>query len=214
MGQATLPTYRLQVARLLHDSNNRFYSVADLNDYINAARLRVCGDTGCLRQLQPFTLTPSQEVYLFTSLPNPGNVIDLWNVTVIFGQTRYVMLKMSFSDLNAKVRPYKVYSAMPVAWANYGESSWIMAPMPDQAYPAEIDTIMYGGDLLSDSQPETIPLVFQECVKYYAAREAKQNSQDWAEADRFEGMYRKSIMGVRASRSLRSIPNAYQIGLR
>lgn len=214
MGQATLPTYRLQVARLLHDANNQFYSVADLNDYINAARLRVCGDTGCIRQLQSFTLTPGQEVYLFSALPNSGQVIDIWNITVIFGQTRYVMLRKSYTDINQSVRPYVNYLAMPVAFANYGETSWYMAPPPDQAYPTEVDCVMYGADLTSDGQAETIPLVFQECVKYYAAREAKQASQDWAEADRFEMMYRKSIINVRASRSLRSMPNPYQIGLR
>jgi hypothetical protein len=214
MGQATLPTYRLQVARLLHDANNQFYGVTDLNDYINQARLRVCGDTGCLRQLQPFTLTPNLEVYPFSALPNPGNVIDIWNITVIDGNTRYVLDKFSYSAINAKLRPYLTYSQRPCVWANYGETSWYMAPPPSQAYVCEMDTVMYGGDLVSDGQAETIPLVFQECVQYYAARQAKQSSQDWAEADRFEAMYRKSVMNVRTSRSLRSIPNPYQIGLR
>lgn len=214
MGQATLPTYRLQVARLLHDANNQFYSVTDVNDYINAARLRVCGDTGCIRQLQSFTLTPGQEVYQFSALPNAVQVIDIWNITVIFGQTRYVMLKKSYTDINQAIRPYVAYTAMPIAFAKYGETSWYMAPPPDQAYPCEVDTVIYPGDLLSDGAVETIPLIFQECVKYYAAREAKQNSQDWAEADRFELLYRRSIGNVRASSALRSMPNPYQIGLR
>ncbi len=59
----TLAQYRLEVRRLLHDATGRFWSNAELNDYINDARLRVCSDTGCLRRLLSSYLSEGVEQY-------------------------------------------------------------------------------------------------------------------------------------------------------
>lgn len=47
----TLATYRLECRRLLHDASAKFWSNAELNDYINDARDRTAADTGCIRRL-------------------------------------------------------------------------------------------------------------------------------------------------------------------
>lgn len=59
----TLAQYRLEVRRILHDATGRFWSNAELNDYINDSRRRVCSDTGCLRRLLTSYLSQGVEQY-------------------------------------------------------------------------------------------------------------------------------------------------------
>lgn len=49
---ATLQDYISQCRLLLHDANGNFWSNSDLIGYINDARERVVGDTGCYRLIQ------------------------------------------------------------------------------------------------------------------------------------------------------------------
>ena len=60
-----LTYYITQVQRLLHDSSAQFWSIAELTDYINSARIRLVRDTGCYRQLQTLYLSTGVEVYPF-----------------------------------------------------------------------------------------------------------------------------------------------------
>lgn len=60
-----LTQYLTQVQRLLHDSNAQFWSVAELTDAINEARIRVVRDTGCNRVLQNIYLSTGVETYNF-----------------------------------------------------------------------------------------------------------------------------------------------------
>lgn len=60
-----LTGYVTQVQRLLHDSNAQFWSVSELTDYINSARIRTVRDTGCYRQIQNIYLSTGVEVYNF-----------------------------------------------------------------------------------------------------------------------------------------------------
>lgn len=84
----TLATYRTEVRRLLHDSTGKFWSNAELNDYINDARERVSADTGCLRSLVIGALSPSLEQY-----PIGG----VTGGTVTAGGTGYSAPTVSFS---------------------------------------------------------------------------------------------------------------------
>lgn len=63
MASPTRAQYRLEVRRLLHDANGKFYSDTDLNDYINDGRRRTCSDTGCLRRLVTAYLSRGLEQY-------------------------------------------------------------------------------------------------------------------------------------------------------
>lgn len=210
---ATLSTYRTQVRRLLHDANGNFWSDSDLNDYINEARLDLSRDSGCSRRLQNFTLTTGVEHYSYSDLPFPDSVIDIWGITVIWGNTRYSMLKMSFTQLNAQLRSYISYLSQPVAFANYGETEFYLGPPPDQAYATEVDSIIYIGDLTNDGTTDDIPLVFQTCVKYRAAYLAKLEAQDDKAAEKQLAYYWSTLKQVRAGRALRTIANPYAIGV-
>jgi hypothetical protein len=59
----TLVAYRLECRRLLHDSQAKFWSDAELNDYINAGRFEVAAVTGCNRKLVVGALSVGLEQY-------------------------------------------------------------------------------------------------------------------------------------------------------
>ncbi len=61
----TLNQYEVQVADVLHNPSNTIWTVAQLDSYINEARVQLVMDTGCLRSLQTAYLTAGQEAYTF-----------------------------------------------------------------------------------------------------------------------------------------------------
>ncbi len=70
-----LSTYETQVADLLHDPNHVQWSVSQLDNYINAARLKLVMDTGCLRTLQETYCTLGTEQYQFGQVTG-ANIVN------------------------------------------------------------------------------------------------------------------------------------------
>jgi hypothetical protein len=61
----TLSNYEVQVSDLLHDPNNKTWTLVQLDRYINEARRQLVADTGCLRTLQSSYITVGQEAYTY-----------------------------------------------------------------------------------------------------------------------------------------------------
>jgi len=80
-----LSDYILEVQRLLHDANGNYWSVAELTSYINDARNRVVGDTGCNRILQQIYLT--QYATTATVLSGGSGYVVGDSLTVLGGAT-------------------------------------------------------------------------------------------------------------------------------
>ena len=59
----TLASYRAECQRNVHDSTNRYWSIADWTFYINQARDQVASDAGCIRRLQTCYLSAGLEQY-------------------------------------------------------------------------------------------------------------------------------------------------------
>ncbi len=190
-----LSDYLKQTRRLLHDSNANFWTDTDLIDYVNDGRLKAVVDTGALRTLQSFTLTPSTESYSYTLLPTQ-QVLDVLGITVIWGNTRYPLGYRVFSELSALFRPYVGWTQMPVAFSIYGQNTIRLGPSPDQAYITEIDTILAPNTLVDDTTVEQILYPYTEPVPYWAARMAKLNKQSFQEAAVFEGLYKQRVFDV------------------
>lgn len=195
----TLAQYRLEVRRLLHDANANFYQNDQLNDHINDARNQVVSDTGCNRALQSFSFTSPTEVYQWSALPQGSVTLDILNITVLWSNMRVTLRRMSFTELNMSLRPFNTYMSRPIAWSVYGQSFYI-APVPDQTYAAEIDTVVLPSTLINDNDPDTLIYPFTVPVAYFAASKAKLYEQSFAEAEQFMSQYTQKVrMALRAS---------------
>jgi hypothetical protein len=276
--------YVTQVQRLLHDANAQFWSVSELEDYINEARIRTVKDTGAYRQVQTVFFSTGVEVYPFggvtgfnitnagtgyataptvtvsapgvtggvratavatvsggkittISVTNPGTLyqsqptvsfsggggsgaaatayfinsatIDALNVSVFWGNTRRVLARWTWSVFNAKARAWIQYTGLPSVFSVYNYVSLYIAKIPDQAYQAEIDSVLEPPPLFDDTTLEVIPLNFQDPVQYWAAHLAKIKQQRWDEADKFASMYVSECQKCLSSAMTRALPYPY-----
>lgn len=137
------------------------------------------------------------------------NTLDILNVSLIWGETRYVLDWKDWSEFNAKYRFWLTQQQRPTCWAMYGESAIYIALLPDQFYQAEIDTIILPTDLVDDTSIENISLAYQSPIKYYAAYILKMKEQSFGESEWFETKYAERMHQVINEVYTRRIPSMY-----
>lgn len=206
----TLALYILAVRRLLHEAVPNVYTDAQLTDYINEARNRVVGDTGCNRKLQLFSTVAGQEVNSFTALPYGASTIDVLNVTLIWGNSRIVLDYKPFTAINAQLRAWVQLQSRPVVWSQYGQGSFYVAPVPDQVYQMEIDTVVLPAPLINTTDVDILVYPYTLPVSYYAAYLAKMNEQMESESSFFYSKYIDNIKTALRSTVTRRIPSVYR----
>lgn len=206
----TLNTYITQCQRLLHDANQSYWSTAELTDYINLARNKVAAVTGCQRFLDTsLSFTAGVESYSFSSFAHPSNIIDVFGVTLIWGNERVSLEFKPWSEFTAFLRPWVQFQQVPMCWSKYGSSTIYVGPKPDQTYTSEIDTIEVPNTLVDNTTVEQLIYPFTEAVPYYAAFLAKYKEQSYAEANVFKGEFGTKCREAVASSQMRRIRNIY-----
>lgn len=207
----TLTEYITETRRLLHDAVGNFWDDSELTDYINDARKRTVSDTGCLRSLQAFNLVAGTEAYSYTLLPQGSRTIDVMGINVIWGNLVYPLGFTAWSDLSAKLRVWPTFRQQPVLFSTYGQNTFYVGPIPDQAYPVEIDSVVLPIDLLTSlpGLEDQIIYPFSMPIAYYAAHKAKYKEQSYGESSKFLADYRLKALEAIASSSQRRIANAY-----
>lgn len=195
-----LTKYITQVRRRISDPNAQYWSDSELTDDINDARVRIAGDTKCLRQvITNVTLPTGQELYNIPTTLNGGTpanmglqALEVYSVTIYWGNMRVICQNRSFTEQNAKLRIFQNYTTRPGSLAIVGGSSAYINPVPDQPYSSDWDVVFAPLPLVSDATVETLPTVFQPLVQWYAAHLAKYNDQSLTEAN--DVFYKKYIM--------------------
>lgn len=208
----TLQQYTTQVQRLLHDSNFQYWQQPELTDYINEARLRICGDTKCNRRLiSSFSLTTGVESYAITALNTAGSCtcIDVMGINLYYGTLRYPLNYYAWTDFNGRLRQWQTYLSRPVAFSWQGATTVYLGPIPDQAYVTDWDVATYPGDLVSLSDTCTLPIIFQSAVKYYAASLAKFRQQELGESKLYEDKYKMEVLRNTRAFQTRQIPDIF-----
>lgn len=206
----TLSDYITDTRRLLHDATGNFYSDQQLTDYINDARQRLVRDTSCLREYQTTTANLNQEVYTYdVDLPKGDRTLDIVNINLIWGNTRIPMRQMSFTQLNAELRFWQNYVGRPIAFAPYSQKSFYIAPVPDQEYAMELDTVVMPIPLVAMDDVDEILEPYNNPVAFYAAYKAKYYEQSYGEAEIFKQEYVKQAQAVLTSVFTRRMPNPY-----
>ena len=209
----TLSDYITDTRRLLHDVNGNFWTDAELTSYINEGRANTVRDSGCKRVLQSYTLTVGVETIPFSSLPQGNNTLDILNINLYWGDSRWPMYYMAWTDFNAQLRFWQNYNGRPIGFSMYGYKTIYIGPKPDQTYTVELDTVVLPTDLVSGADPDTdIPDPFTECVPFFAAYMAKFQEQSYGEAEIFKQQYTKEVLGCLNSTFTRRLPSVYQSG--
>ena len=206
---ATLQTYITQCRRLLHDANANFWSDSELTDYINAARERLVRDTGCLRTIQTVNTVTNQEVYQFSALPSGIQTMDILNINLYWGNTRIPLRYLPWTQFNAELRFWQNYIGRPIAFTVYGQQAFYLAPVPDQVYAMELDTIILPTALVSTTDVDAIISPWTDPVPYYACHTAKFKEQSYGEAEIFLNQYKAKAMSVINTSFTRRLPDPY-----
>jgi len=206
---ATLQSYITQCRRLLHDANANFWSNDELTDYINAARERLVRDTGCLRTIQTVNTVTNQEVYQFSALPSGIQTMDILNINLYWGNTRIPLRYLPWTQFNAELRFWQNYYGRPIAFTVYGQQAFYLAPVPDQVYAMELDTIILPTPLVNTSDVDPIISPWTDPVAYYACHTAKFKEQSYGEAEIFLNQYKAKAMSVINTSFTRRMPDPY-----
>jgi hypothetical protein len=213
----TLSTYITQVQRLLHDTNANFWPVSELTDYVNDGRNRIAQDTKCLRQLATtIALTAGTELYDIQSMlatatpPVTQTVIDVLGISLYWGNSRYKMNYMPFTQLDAYARAWQLYQDRPVIFSRMGGTNVYVAPIPDQNYNTDWDVAILPPAMVNSTDTEVIPPPFTDPVQYWAAFRAKFKEQALAESKMFKDEYNRQGLAAARAFMTRVIPNPYQ----
>lgn len=207
-----LSTYLNDVRLMLHDPNGAMWPDAELTNYINQARHRVCQDTKCLRQvITPISIAQGQELYVLNAiLPSvTGQIIDVLNIMIYYGNQRYPLQYMPFSYFSSRLRQWQLYQSRPIAWTRMGATAVYVGPIPDQNYTSDWDVSINCVDLVNDFSLEQIPVPFNEPVKYWACYLAKFKEQALGEAQIFKKEYVMHTLMVSRAFQTRILPDVY-----
>lgn len=207
-----LTAYLNETRRLLHDSNGNFWSTSELTDYINDARFQTAVDTHCLRSLEDVAIVQDQETYdIATFTSKATRMVDILNLTLIWGQQRVPMLWAPWTQFNARFRIWVTNTNRPCVWSLQGScpmATLYVQPVPNTDYDAEADIAYIPIPLVDNSTVDELVYPFTKPVAYYAAYKAKHKEQSYGEAQVFLQEYaRKALEAINAY--TRRLPNAY-----
>lgn len=216
-----LSDYLTQTRQLLRDSTGALYTDPDLTYFINTALRQRDLDLGFNRVRYSFTLVSGTYSYSFAAIVAGGTVLS-GNANAIL-QDVFSLIVMPLGGATSSIRyplgrwPYSklayllstAYPTYPAFYAMYGPSTIMLGPPPNGAYPCEIDCIGYSADLVNPSDQDQMPYPATDLIPYQAAALAKTQAQRFDEAEKFDQVYQRRLMRVRARMHPLSVPNPW-----
>lgn len=193
---STLGDYLTVLRRLLHDSNDVFWSATAKTAYINQAMQQRDRDTGQNRTRAFVTLTAGTSEYMITQANS--NTMDVIGIALYNGTTRYQLEMRGYTDAQIRYQPILAFQMQPVCVTKYGANSLIFMPVPDQGYSTEWDCLLITQALAATTDRDPLPYPWTDPVPYMAAHFANLEIQKQDEADRFLKIYQDRLMGVMA----------------
>lgn len=143
-------------------------------------------------------------------MPRGLLTMDIININLYWGNTRIPLRYLPWTQFNAELRFWQNYVGRPTAYSMYGPNSFNIAPVPDQNYAMEIDTVVRPVDLVNLTDIETdIPQPWQNPIPYYAAYIAKFKEQSYGEAELFKNQYQAQMQNVLNQTYTRRMPDPY-----
>lgn len=182
-----LSNYVAEVQNLLNDGNGQFFPIPTLTNYINRSRRRIAYASGCIRVVPPGTKTHAkQEIYPFSDWialvqgvhPGIQSILACRSLAVSIGPGGWkpVWRRIVWTDFQARFRIYNGTFmgtiSEPGWYSQYGlgpAAALYLCPIPGQEQPLEVDLSCIPSPLLTDDDPEIIPMPWSDAVSYWAA---------------------------------------------
>lgn len=151
------------------------------------------------------------EIISLAALPNGIQTLDVLNVTLYWGNSRIPLRYLPWSNFNAQLRYWQNYVGRPICFSTYGQGQLYIAPVPDQSYAIEVDTVILPTalSLNNPTQVDSIVDPYTTPVAFYAAYKAKYKEQSYGEAEIYKQEYAKHVQAVLNSTYTRRIPDPY-----
>jgi hypothetical protein len=151
------------------------------------------------------------EIISLAALPNGIQTLDVLNVTLYWGNSRIPLRYLPWSNFNAQLRYWQNYVGRPICFSTYGQGQLYIAPVPDQSYSIEVDTVILPTALSLNNPSATDSIVdpYSTPVAFYAAYKAKYKEQSYGEAEIYKQEYAKHVQAVLNSTYTRRIPDPY-----
>jgi hypothetical protein len=198
--------------------NSQFYSDKQVIQWINKARDDIVRDTNCTREIALLPLSLGTERYSYSAISTvlmqqglpvrtvlwiPGAQLQ-WTDTLKFALDR-----LNWAQFTAYYRSLPTFQSFPLKYCEYAQSIFV-APVPNQSYTLEVDTIWLPSALANTSDQETalydpwidlVPLRAASWLKYY--------QQSWQEADWLRARYYEELQLKFTSHPAFSVPSEY-----
>jgi hypothetical protein len=186
-----LSDYQQQTQRLLNDTTQAEYNLADISIYINLARGQIAASTQCLRYTATLTTVGATQTYPLTSFSLANGIQGVLNIRLLSrrttGNQRGLMTKRNwewFFSYCLCANPLPA-NGPPTTWSQeepgpLGAVSFF--PTPDTVYAFDGDVVGYPVPLIDDTTFEAIPYPWTDAVPYFAAYFAYLNTQREADA--------------------------------
>jgi hypothetical protein len=149
------------------------------------------------------------EIIPYASLPEGGQTLDILNINVFWGNSRYPLSYQPWTQFNAQLRYWQNYIGRPVAFSVFGQSQIYISPVPDQVYTIEVDTTILPLPLVNGAEVDTIIDPYTTPVAYYAAYTAKFKEQSYGESEIFFQQYINKVRSVLNTTFTRRMPDPY-----
>lgn len=149
------------------------------------------------------------EIIPFASLPDSTQTLDILNINIFWGNSRYPLSYLPWTQFNAQLRYWQNYIGRPIAFSVFGQNQIYISPVPDQSYVMELDTTVLPLPLVNGAEVDTIIDPYTTPVAYYAAYTAKFKEQSYGESEIYYQQYINKIRSVLNTTFTRRLPDPY-----
>ena len=151
------------------------------------------------------------EVVSFSALPQGLQTLDILNLNLYWGNSRIPLRYLPWTNFNAQLRYWQNYVGRPVCFSVYGQQQLYIAPVPDQSYAIDLDSVILPTPLNLNNPNAVDPIndPYTTPVAFYAAYKAKYKEQSYGEAEIYKQEYAKHVQAVLNSVYTRRIPDPY-----
>jgi hypothetical protein len=175
------------------------------NAYPPSTTFTTTGGTAVLQYDSPC------EIISLAAIPNSTQTLDILNINLFWGNSRIPLRYLPWTNFNAQLRYWQNYVGRPVCFSMYGQGQIYIAPIPDQSYVIEIDTVILPNPLVLSNTTQVDQIVdpYTTPVAFYAAYKAKYKEQSYGEAEIYKQEYAKHVQAALNSTYTRRIPDPY-----